>query len=115
MHRIMLTIALLLPITLYAQGWPPPVPQGGDGRVYIHELREDHVKIGVPYNYGMNTPHEKNYMDAWANWGCGLFQRQAVEYAFETLDTSCDEMGRAAAERAGHCWHVWHYACAVSP
>ena len=115
MLKIVVAAALLLPTALYAQEWPPPVPQGGDGRVYIHELREDHVQVAVPYNYGQEAQHEWDFMSAWANWACGLHQRRAVEYSFRAMDPACDEMGRAAAERSGQCWHVWSYACAVSP
>ena len=78
--------ALILPATLYAQEWPPPVPQGGDGRVYIHDLREDHVQVGVPYNYGMEVQHERDFMDAWADWACGLHQRRAVVYTYGAMD-----------------------------
>ena len=113
--RLIAITALLLPITLYAQGWPPPVPQGGDGRVFIQDLREDHVAVGVPYNYGLQMQHERDFMNAWANWACGLHRRRAVEYAFETSNPACDEMGSVAAERSGQCWHIWKYACAVPP
>ena len=109
------TLVLLAPIAAAQQQWPPPVPQGGDGRVYIHDLREDHVQVGVPYNYGLEMQHERDFMNAWANWACGLHQRRAVDYSYQTLDATCDEMGRAAAERSGQCWHVWSYACAVPP
>lgn len=114
--KIAVTVAtLLLPITLFAQEWPPPVPQGGDSRVYIHDLREDHVQIGVPYNYGLEMQHERDFMNAWANWACGLHRRRAVDYSFTTFDSACDEMGKVAAERSGQCWHIWSYVCAVPP
>ena len=114
--KIVATIALILltPIAT-AQQWPAPVPQGGDSRVYIHELREDHVRVAVPYNYGLQAQHEADFMNAWANWACGLHQRRAVEYSYQAMDPACDEMGQVAAERSGQCWHVWSYACAVPP
>lgn len=115
MKIIAMIAILVLPTTLYAQQWPPPVPQGGDGRIVIQDLREDHVIIGVPYNYGQEAQHEWDFMNAWANWACGLHRRRAIEYAFEASNPSCDEMGRIAAERSNQCWHIWKYACAVPP
>lgn len=115
MHRLIALAVFVLPIALHAQGWPPPYPQGGDGRIYIEEIREDGVSVGVPYNYGQEAMHEWEFLNEWANWACGLYQRRAVSYSFRVSDPACDEMGRVAAERSGQCWHIHNFACAIPP
>ena len=62
-------LTALVPATGVAQTWPPPVPEGGDGRVYVDgkSLSEDRVTVVVPYNYGQNSDHEWLFMEAWAN------------------------------------------------
>ena len=76
---VVVLAALVSPTGILAQTWPPPAPEGGDGRVHIdgETLREDRVTVNVKYNYGQNADHEWTFLEAWANWACGLYQRQA--------------------------------------
>ena len=109
--------ALLMPLSSQAQDWPPPKPEGGDSRVFVDgaTISEDRVIAVAPYNYGHFSDVERNFIQEWANWACGLYQRAAVLVTIGVSDYACDEMGRAAAERSGDCWHYWEFACAVPP
>lgn len=109
--------AILLSLATHAQDWPPPYPEGGDSRVYVDgiTISEDRVTVGVPYNYGLFSDAERNFIQEWADWACGLYQRVAISVSFSPSDFACDEMGPTAAERSGDCWQYWHFACAIPP
>ena len=111
---IILASMLLLPALSSAQTWPPPFPEGGDSRVFVdgNTIREDRVTLWVPYNYGTRSDQEWHYVEIVAAWACGLYNRKAGIVSHNSSDAACDEMGPAAAERSGECWHLMHFACA---
>ena len=109
-----IAMLVLLGGALNVQAWPPFAPTGGDSRVGIQEIWEDRVTVWTPYNYG-HEPYERDFMNEWAQWACGLYQRVAVPVYFYPNDASCDEMGTAAAERSSACWHEHVYVCAIPP
>ena len=111
---IILASMLVLPALSSAQTWPPPFPEGGDSRVFVdgNTIREDRVTVWVPYNYGTQSDHEWRYVEKVADWACGLYNRRAGIVSHNSSDAACDEMGSAAAERSGQCWHLNHFACA---
>ena len=111
-------LTALVPATgAIAQTWPPPAPEGGDGRVYVDgkSLSEDRVTVVVPYNYAQNADHEWLFLEAWANWACSLYKRKAVPVSLGVSDPACDEIGSAAAERSSECWHEYEFACGIPP
>ena len=105
--------ALLVSAPLVAQEQIPPMPEG-DTRVYIDgsTIISDRLTVHAPYNYG-KAQHEWDYIFEMGEWGCGLYDRIAVNISWNSSSLECDQMGQAYAERDPNCETEYHFACAL--
>ena len=108
-----ITTTLLVAVPLAAQEQIPPMPEG-DSRVYIDgsTISSDRLIVHTPYNHG-KTQREWDYIFELADWGCGLYDRIAVDISWNSSSTECDQMGQAYAERDPDCEFEYQFACAI--